>query len=183
MQLTTLPTPHSLPRQPQHVLTSLLDTLFEPCPQIHTIALSILLDPPFGSAFPTYDVVITVLHNAITKKLLEPSRAKDNTKVLDAFLSSHPRLGEKNAMMSALSRQEQEATCLYVDIFFRREGRGPEDKDWEFELTRLNLAYEEKFPGLRYVYVRLNFVKLLSKPFSVHGSRKHSVAAEGPKRA
>lgn len=81
--------------------------------------------------------------------------------VLYNILRAHPRLGEKKQEnLSELSRQEQAALNAG-----REEGeRGDEGRDESqkrkaeeetAELKKWNDLYEEKFPGLRYVYVPL----------------------------
>ena len=73
-----------------------------------------------------------------------------DTARLDAVLGAHPRLGAKK-VESALSRAEQ----AQLQRGGGGGGGGGEEraeKEKE-ELRRLNEEYEERFPGLRYVYV------------------------------
>ena len=63
---------------------------------------------------------------------------------VSAILCSHPRLGEKK-VESEQSRKEQAQLNTAGS-----GGGGEREKE---ELARLNGEYEERFPGLRYVYV------------------------------
>lgn len=142
------------PSTPVDTKTSTLDTLFEPSSTLHNIILPILSTP-----FPTY----TTLIEAIRQTLLSLSRAGDADKTSEeekkivSILGAHPRLGAKK-VESALSRMEQERAGMKASS----EGETEEEK----MLRELNAEYEEKFPGLRYVYVwpsflLLSFVKVI----------------------
>lgn len=77
-------------------------------------------------------------------KTLAVSPSEEDIEVLDGILGAHPRLGEKK-LDSELSRGEQEAM---------NAASGPAEGEGEEEMLRaLNVEYEAKFPGLRYVYV------------------------------
>ncbi|KIX08269.1 uncharacterized protein Z518_02925 [Rhinocladiella mackenziei CBS 650.93] len=108
-----------------------LDTLFEPCLQLHTLSVSLLREKKFS----TYEDLI----NAVGKQLTElyESNLESDSKRLDAILSAHPRLGEKK-VDSEQSRKEQAQL---------NQG-GAEEAE---KLAEMNRKYEAAFPGLRYV--------------------------------
>lgn len=76
---------------------------------------------------------------------LSAANSPQDKEILEGILGSHPRLGESSPAakehMSELSRKEQANLN-------KSEGEGEAEK-----LRMLNREYEEKFPGLRYVYV------------------------------
>ncbi|KAK0912514.1 hypothetical protein LTR91_008434 [Friedmanniomyces endolithicus] len=120
--ITSLPT-SSAPQKAQ-----ILDLLFEPSTQLHTLSLPLLHDTPF----PSYDDLITAVGVQLTA--LAESASTSDARWLESILCSHPRLGAKG-VESALSRGEQ---------------AGLQGEEGE-ELRELNEAYEARFPGLRYV--------------------------------
>lgn len=79
---------------------------------------------------------------------LSAANSPQDKEILEGILGSHPRLGESSPAakehMSELSRKEQANL---------NKGEGEAEK-----LRTLNREYEEKFPGLRYVYVFFGFV-------------------------
>ena len=107
-----------------------LDLLFEPCTQLHTLAVESLKDNDFSS----YEE----LSDSVGKQLeaLRLSKLESDRKWLDSILAAHPRLGEKK-VDSEQSRMEQ--AQLQGD---------PEEAE---KLAKLNGEYEAQFPGLRYV--------------------------------
>lgn len=128
--MTSLPPISSLPHSPDSTLTSLLDTLFEPSPPLHTLTLPILR----STTFPSYDVLIVAVHAQLSA--LAASDEPQDIQKLSEILCSHPRLGEKK-VESELSRKEQA----------QLQGGEEEGK----RLEELNGEYERAFPGLRYV--------------------------------
>lgn len=112
----------------------ILDTLFEPCLQLHTLSVSLLREETFTSYAGLIDAVGKQL------SMLGESNLESDSKWLDAILSAHPRLGEKKAVVSEQSRKEQAQL---------NQG-GSEEAE---KLAEMNRLYEDKFPGLRYVYV------------------------------
>ncbi|KAK1058771.1 hypothetical protein LTR12_002571 [Friedmanniomyces endolithicus] len=120
--ITSLPT-SSAPQKAQ-----ILDLLFEPSTQLHTLSLPLLHNTPF----PSYDALISAIGAQLSA--LAESSSKSDTQWLESILASHPRLGAKG-VESTQSRGEQ--LGLHVE-----EGE---------ELRELNEAYESRFPGLRYV--------------------------------
>jgi 2-oxo-4-hydroxy-4-carboxy--5-ureidoimidazoline (OHCU) decarboxylase len=135
--MPSLPPPSTLPHSPDETLISVLDLLFEPSPALHALTLPILR----STTFPSYPVLITAISAQLTA-LASSSSPEDITK-LSGILSSHPRLGEKK-VDSELSRSEQKQL---------QSGDGE-------ELGKLNREYEERFGGLRYVYVSVLFSDL-----------------------
>jgi len=130
--MTALPSASSLPSLPTLRRAHILDTLFEPCTQLHTLSVANLHD----NSFPDYYSVVSAIGDQLTA-LLNSSSTSDS-EWLDAILSAHPRLGEKK-VDSELSRCEQAQL---------KEGDGEEVGK---RLTTLNQQYEERFPGLKYV--------------------------------
>lgn len=143
-----LPPISSLPFLPQETQFRVLDTLFEPSPELHTLMAPVLANQPFSSYAALIDAVggrMSALYAA------NSPRDKD---VLEGILGSHPRLGEsaaKKEHMSDLSRKEQ------ANLNAGAEAEGEKEKE---QLRALNQEYEGKFPGLRYVYV----LNLLNNP-------------------
>jgi 2-oxo-4-hydroxy-4-carboxy--5-ureidoimidazoline (OHCU) decarboxylase len=143
---TTLPSISTLPSLSASSRAAVLDLLFEPCTQLHTLSVSTLHEKSFAS----YDELAA----AVGAQLIElfESRLKSDQDWLDAILNAHPRLGEKK-VESELSRLEQAA--------MNRGGPGSgeasdpsaaEAAEAEAEeLRRLNTQYEATFEGLRYV--------------------------------
>lgn len=142
-----LPPISSLPNLPTQELASILDTLFEPCTQLHTLSIDLLRSNTFSS----YDALIAAVGAQLTA--LFESTSTSDTEWLNAILSAHPRLGEK-VVESEQSRMEQAGLNANAD------GGGEEDAE---ELRVLNEEYEKVFPGLRYVYVLQGSIS-----FSVH---------------
>ena len=114
---------------------AVLDTLFEPCTQLHTLSVSTLSEKTFDS----YPDLIAAVGQQLTD--LYQSNLEADQKWLDAILSAHPRLGEKK-VESELSRLEQDAM---------RKAEGGDSEDVAEKLQGLNAKYEDVFPGLRYV--------------------------------
>lgn len=131
--MTALPSISSVPSLSTERRAHILDTLFEPCTQLHTLSVATLHD----NIYPDYASLISAIGNQLTA-LLNSSSTSDS-EWLDAILSAHPRLGEKK-VDSELSQKEQAQLQQSVG----------EEEEVE-SLTRLNHDYEEKFPGLRYV--------------------------------
>lgn len=109
----------------------ILDLLFEPCIQLHTLSVGMLREKSFSK----YDELIAAVGEQLTG--LFSSKLESDIKWLDAILSAHPRLGEKK-VDSEQSRREQAQL---------NQGDGEEAQ----KLAMLNKRYEERFPGLIYV--------------------------------
>lgn len=128
--MSRLPKIDLLPKSSAEERAKVLDLLFEPCTQLHTLSIEILGTTTFGSYNELADTVGNQMHE------LNDSRLESDHQWLDAILVAHPRLGEKK-VDSAQSRAEQA----------QLQG-GQEENE---RLAALNMQYEEKFPGLRYV--------------------------------
>lgn len=128
MSTPTLPPITSLPTADEETLNQVLDTLFEPSPEIHQIAIPLIRQHPPTTNYST-------LIQEIGQQL-----SSQGTSTLHKILSSHPRLGAKK-VDSAQSRAEQANLNSHSDDA-EEEGR---------KLEALNREYEDRFPGLRYV--------------------------------
>ncbi|OCT44931.1 OHCU decarboxylase [Cladophialophora carrionii] len=138
--MTSLPPISTLPLLDTEERARILDLLFEPCTQLHTLSVSLLHEQKFSSYSDLVDAVGQKLQD------LRQSDLESDRKWLEAILSAHPRLGEKK-VESEQSRQEQAQ--------LNQGGSDEADK-----LADLNAKYEDKFPGLRYVV----FVNGRSRP-------------------
>jgi 2-oxo-4-hydroxy-4-carboxy--5-ureidoimidazoline (OHCU) decarboxylase len=149
----SLPPVSTLPTLDAEERARVLDTLFEPCQQLHTLSLELLQSQKFGS----YDELAAAVGEQLTD--LYRSRLESDTKWLDAILSAHPRLGEKK-VESEQSRREQAQLN-------QQGGGGAEEAE---RLAQMNRTYEETFPGLRYVcvYAFARWSPLKSLPFFHH---------------
>ena len=129
----SLPPISSVPKLSTLERAAILDLLFEPCTQLHTLAVAYLQ----SEVFPSYSDMIASIGILLTE--LAESNSDSDTEWLDKILGAHPRLGEKK-VDSVQSRAEQ--AQLKVG-----------GTSQESELMALNYEYELAFPGLRYVYV------------------------------
>ncbi|KAF2838196.1 hypothetical protein M501DRAFT_1058374 [Patellaria atrata CBS 101060] len=132
-----LPPLPSLPASSTSIRASLLDALFEPCTQLHTLSLPLLS----STAFPSYPALIDGIRSQL--QTLQTSSSTSDTEWLDKILAAHPRLGEKK-VDSAQSRAEQAA------MEAASGGEGGKEEEAR-ALRALNEEYERTFPGLRYV--------------------------------
>ncbi|KAI1174128.1 Oxo-4-hydroxy-4-carboxy-5-ureidoimidazoline decarboxylase [Nemania sp. FL0916] len=164
MTTPSLPPVSSLPTADEETIKSALDTLFEPSPEIHAIAVPAIqgkrripanpgltadLPPAVPSTttipddipFTSYDSLIqhigTLLHQ-LTISSSSPSSPPAAREKLHSILGSHPRLGAKK-VDSAQSRAEQAQL---------NAGGASDEAE---RLAALNREYEARFPGLRYV--------------------------------
>lgn len=129
--MVSLPSVSSLQSLDAEERAQVLDSLFEPCTQLHTLSVSLLREKEFTSYNDLIDAVGQQLRD------LHQSNLESDHKWLEAILSAHPRLGEKK-VESEQSRKEQAQL---------NQG-GTEEAE---KLAALNRNYEDKFPGLRYV--------------------------------
>jgi 2-oxo-4-hydroxy-4-carboxy--5-ureidoimidazoline (OHCU) decarboxylase len=141
---TTLPPISTVPALDTEARAAILDLLFEPCTQLHTLSVSTLREKTFQS----YDELAAAVGEQLTT--LFESEMKSDQEWLDVILNAHPRLGEKK-VESELSRREQAAM----------NGSGAEDsavvEEEAEELRRLNARYENVYEGLRFVWVMFYF--------------------------
>ena len=128
--MTALPNIHSIQEATAEERAAILDTLFEPCTQLHTLSVNVLREKAFVSYNELVEAVGQQMHT-----LLQSASTSD-TEWLDSILSAHPRLGE-GQVTSEQSRAEQAQ--------LRSEGTA------KSSLATLNHDYESRFPGLRFV--------------------------------
>lgn len=134
--MADLPTLSSLPSLPQESQLQVLDTLFEPSPELHQLMIPVLANQPFSSYASLIDAV------GGRMSALSAANSPTDRNVLFGILGSHPRLGQAPANpehLSELSKKEQEQL-----------NTGAEEQ--AEKLRALNAEYEGKFPGLRFVY-------------------------------
>ncbi|KAI0103797.1 Oxo-4-hydroxy-4-carboxy-5-ureidoimidazoline decarboxylase [Nemania sp. FL0031] len=157
----SLPSISSLPTADEETIKSVLDTLFEPSPEIHALAVPVIqqknripanpgltadlpapLPPstniPDDVPFTSYASLIQHI-GALLHQLALSSSSPAAQATLHSILGSHPRLGAKK-VDSAQSRAEQAQL---------NTGAGAADE--AERLAALNAEYEARFPGLRYV--------------------------------
>ncbi|KAG9782573.1 hypothetical protein KCU88_g3217, partial [Aureobasidium melanogenum] len=162
--MASLPPISSLPSLDTEERARVLDTLFEPCRQLHTLSVSLLREKTFSA----YDELINAVGNQL-RGLFE-SDLESDAKWLDSILSAHPRLGEKK-VDSEQSRKEQ-----------AQLNQG--DPNEAEKLAELNRKYEETFPGLRYVQPEFDNSKLAGlvagfKLLGDTGSQNFTIKATG----
>lgn len=132
--MADLPALSSLPSLPQETQLRVLDTLFEPSPDLHQLMIPLLANQTFSSYSALIDAVGARL------SALSAANSPDRS-VLFGILGSHPRLGRAPANpehLSELSKKEQ-----------AQLNTGAEEQTEK--LRALNAEYEAKFPGLRFV--------------------------------
>ncbi|KAI1121543.1 Oxo-4-hydroxy-4-carboxy-5-ureidoimidazoline decarboxylase [Nemania abortiva] len=162
-----LPPISSLPAADEETVKSVLDTLFEPSPEIHAIAIPVIqrkkripanpgltadltapVPPstsiPDDTPFTSYASLIQHIGTLLHQLAISPSSSSSSSpsspatrERLHGILGSHPRLGAKK-VYSAQSRAEQAQL---------NTGAADEAE----RLAALNAEYEARFPGLRYV--------------------------------
>ena len=155
--LEKLPPIASVPGLPTDSRAQILDLLFEPSTQLHTLAVPLLHD----QAFTSYDDLVAAVGVQLTA--LSESASASDTQWLESILGSHPRLGATK-VESAQSQAEQA----------QLQGSSSEESQ---QLHRLNEEYESRFPGLRYVV----FVNGRSRPVIMDDMRRR--IAEGDSQA
>jgi hypothetical protein len=148
---TTLPPISAVPSLDTEERAAILDLLFEPCTQLHTLSVSTLREKTFQS----YDELAAAVGEQLTT--LFESELNSDQEWLDVILNAHPRLGEKK-VESELSRQEQAAmrrdavedTTTTAAAAAAAAAEEEEEEEAE-QLRRLNAQYENVFEALRYV--------------------------------
>lgn len=125
----TLPDVTTLASLDEAQLTSVLDLLFEPSKELHTLALPTLK----AITFATYPELIDTLRDQllVIAKTFHPDPSARAP--LLSILGSHPRLGAKKV-------DSQQSAAEQASL-------GAESE----KLAALNAEYEAQFPGLRYV--------------------------------
>ncbi|KAI0976476.1 Oxo-4-hydroxy-4-carboxy-5-ureidoimidazoline decarboxylase [Xylaria arbuscula] len=181
MTTPSLPPISSLPTADEETIKSVLDTLFEPSPEIHAIAIPAIqrrkrilanpgltadLPPPPSSSlssatipdntpFTSYPSLIRHIGTLLHQLVVSSSSTPSSREKLHAILGSHPRLGAKK-VDSTQSRAEQA----------QLNTAGTDESE---RLAALNREYEERFPGLRYVV----FVNGRSRDDVMEDMRRH----------
>ena len=142
--MTTLPAPSSIPSLPQEDWFKVLDTLFEPSPELHALLAPVLASQSFSS----YKALIDAVGSRMAA--LSAADSPNDRKILYGILGSHPRLGRapptvtSTTEISELSKKEQAGLNM-----------GAEEQ--AEKLKALNAQYEDRFPGLGFVYVSVSF--------------------------
>lgn len=129
----TLPDATSLATLSDAELTAILDLLFEPNDDLHTLALPTLRAITFASYPELVDTIRDQLLVIAESVHADPTARKP----LHSILGSHPRLGEKKVHSSQSAAEQAQL----------QSGAAEEAE----RLAALNREYEAKFPGLRYV--------------------------------
>ncbi|KAK8113151.1 hypothetical protein PG984_013677 [Apiospora sp. TS-2023a] len=164
----SLPPIASLSTAPIKTQLAVLDLLFEPSTELHTLVLPTLRlkrasaagtsEPTPESPFASYASLIRHVGSLVTSLSSQSSSSSSPSaqqqKKLHGILGSHPRLGAKK-VESAQSQAEQAQL---------NQG-GAEEAE---KLKALNDEYEQKFPGLRYVV----FVNGRSRPVVMEDMRR-----------
>lgn len=138
-------------------LKSVLDTLFEPSPELHALSIPSIRDelskPSHGNSF-TYATLIEHIGALLLTLTSSPSSSTSPSQpshnpTLYAILGSHPRLGAKK-VTSAQSRAEQAQLNNSTNPSPATTTTTAPSSQTD-DLTLLNAEYEARFPGLRYV--------------------------------
>lgn len=130
-----LPPLSTIPSLPQEAQLRVLDTLFEPSPELHQLMIPVLANQTFDS----YGSLIEAVGGRMGA--LSAVNSPTDRDVLFGILGSHPRLGRAPTNpehLSELSRKEQ-----------AQLNTGAEEQ--AEKLRALNAEYEARFPGLRFV--------------------------------
>ncbi|KAJ9234376.1 hypothetical protein DTO166G5_5182 [Paecilomyces variotii] len=149
----TLPPISSIQSLPQESQFHILDTLFEPSPQLHTLMAPVLSHQSFSS----YDSLIDAVGGRMTA--LSAANSPQDKEILEGILGSHPRLGESSPAakehMSELSRKEQanlnkgegEAEKLRMlnrEVFVNGRGRDVIMEDMRRRIDRGDIEREKE---------------------------------------
>ncbi|KAK3358451.1 Oxo-4-hydroxy-4-carboxy-5-ureidoimidazoline decarboxylase [Lasiosphaeria ovina] len=152
-----LPGIASLPSLPDAALTSTLDLLFEPSPQLHALALPTLRTLSFGSyadLIATLRDELLAIAAAVSGPRADPDATPDARRPLHAILASHPRLGPAKPPTPHAdhddNEEEEEEELSAQSAAEQAQLRGGDPADAQ-RLAALNDEYEAAFPGLRYV--------------------------------
>ncbi|PPJ57087.1 hypothetical protein CBER1_00469 [Cercospora berteroae] len=155
MGLSKLPPVADIPTLSTADRAAILDLLFEPSTQLHTLSIPLLHEKPFES----YADLISSIGVQLTD--LAESASTSDTAWLESILGSHPRLGAKK-VESAQSQAEQA----------QLQGNTDETE----QLRLLNEEYEKTYPGLRYVV----FVNGRSRSVIMHDMRERIANSKLP---
>ncbi|KAJ5122265.1 hypothetical protein N7448_003397 [Penicillium atrosanguineum] len=133
--MSDLPSLSSLPQQSQETQLRVLDTLFEPSPELHQLMTPVLA----GQSFTSYAALIDAVGGRMSA--LSAVNSPVDRNVLFGILGSHPRLGRAPANPEHLSELSKKEQAQLND--------GAEEQ--AEKLRELNAEYEAQFPGLRFV--------------------------------
>lgn len=140
--MASLPPITTVPGLSTEERAAILDTLFEPCTQLHTLSVSTLHEQTFAS----YSDLIAAIGTQLTT--LSASDLASDQEWLSAILSAHPRLGASDpSTLSPASRAEQ----AQLQTPSTSGSDNAEAEASAAALRTLNGTYETTFPGLRYV--------------------------------
>jgi 2-oxo-4-hydroxy-4-carboxy--5-ureidoimidazoline (OHCU) decarboxylase len=137
LTMASLPPSSTIKDLPREQQFRTLDTLFESSPELHTLMAPVLA----GQSFSSYPGLIDAVGGRMSA--LSAANSPTDRDILVGILGSHPRLGQPKSAapehLSELSKKEQSQL-----------NTGAEEEAEKLRL--LNAEYEEKFPGLRFVY-------------------------------
>ena len=125
-----LPPIEALPTLSVENRAEILDLLFEPCDELHSLSIDMLRNKRHSYAELIEDV------GAQLNELAGSDSSKD-MESLDRILGAHPRLGQKK-----VDSKQSQAEQAHIKAASEEESR---------QLAALNAEYEHTFPGLRYV--------------------------------
>ncbi len=142
-----LPSVESVPSLSTTERAQILDLLFEPSAQLHTLSVELLQEQSFSSY---HDLVASI---GVQLSQLSESSSTSDTAWLEDILGSHPRLGEQKIASTQSQAEQAQLQGTYQETE---------------HLQRLNEEYERKFTGLRYVV----FVNGRSRPVIMEDMRQ-----------
>ena len=125
-----LPAIESIPTLSVEKRAEILDLLFEPCDELHSLSIDMLRNKRHSYAKLIQDVGAQLAE-------LARSNSSDDMEKLDKILGAHPRLGEKK-----VDSKQSQAEQAHIKAASEEESK---------RLAALNAEYEQTFPGLRYV--------------------------------
>ena len=131
MTSLSLPEVQSLSACSTEERARVLDLLFEPSTQLHTLSVELL----GKEIFKSYQDLIASIGVQLTD--LEQSVSTSDKEWLDSILGSHPRLGEKH--VDSTQSQAEQAQLKSGNV------------EEQHQLAQLNAEYEKTFSGLKYV--------------------------------
>lgn len=157
--MPSLPGISSLSSLPVLSQLQALDTLFEPSENLHGLIIPVLVEGRFTS----YNGLIDAVEDRL-RRLASDKDSDINT--LHSILGCHPRLGESAAAAAATVSESQkphlsELSKLEQANLVSASASTAQVQEEARRLMELNREYEEKFPGLRYVYVYFFFYNAL----------------------
>lgn len=144
--MASLPSISAWPSLEQTARLAVLDTLFEPSPELHRLVDTAAVTRQ--ASFASYDALVDAVERSLFALARSAATSPGDRAILLGILGSHPRLGKaapspkpgELSEMSALSAREQANLNL-----------GSEEQADRLRL--MNAEYEERFPGLRFVYM------------------------------